>query len=48
MTLLRLENFAAPSTGAKEKLKAALKVYGKALELDPETWSSGASSDRFR
>jgi glycolate oxidase FAD binding subunit len=36
LTLLRLETFAATIDERKEKLKAALKVYGKPLELDPE------------
>jgi glycolate oxidase FAD binding subunit len=34
VTALRIENFAAAVAGRKQKLKEALKVYGKALELD--------------
>jgi glycolate dehydrogenase FAD-binding subunit len=34
VTALRIENFATAVTGRKAKLKEALKVYGKALELD--------------
>jgi glycolate oxidase FAD binding subunit len=34
VTALRLENFAAAVTGRKQRLKEALKVYGKAMELD--------------
>ncbi len=34
VTALRLENFAGAVTGRKQRLKEALKVYGKALELD--------------
>jgi glycolate oxidase FAD binding subunit len=34
VTALRLENFATAVAGRKAKLKEALKVYGKALELD--------------
>jgi glycolate oxidase FAD binding subunit len=34
VTALRIENFKAAVAGRKDKLKAALKVYGKALELD--------------
>ncbi|MCZ7596417.1 MAG: glycolate oxidase subunit GlcE [Hyphomicrobium sp.] len=34
VTALRLENFASAVTGRKQRLKEALKVYGKALELD--------------
>jgi glycolate oxidase FAD binding subunit len=36
LTLLRLETFAAAIDQRKEKLKAALKVYGAPIELDPE------------
>lgn len=36
LTLLRLETFAAAIDERKEKLKAALKVYGKPIELDSE------------
>jgi glycolate oxidase FAD binding subunit len=40
VTLLRLETFSAAIEGRKEKLKAALKVYGTPIELDAEeTWS---------
>ena len=40
VTLLRLETFTAAIDGRKEKLKAALKVYGTPLELDSEsTWN---------
>jgi len=40
VTLLRLENFSAAVDERKEKLKAALKVYGHPIELDAEqTWS---------
>lgn len=34
VTALRLENFSAAVTSRKQKLKEALKVYGKALELE--------------
>jgi glycolate oxidase FAD binding subunit len=34
ITALRLENFATAVTGRKQRLKEALKVYGKAMELD--------------
>jgi glycolate oxidase FAD binding subunit len=34
VTALRLENFSGAVTARKQKLKEALKVYGKALELD--------------
>ena len=34
VTALRLENFSAAVNGRKQRLKEALKVYGKALELD--------------
>ncbi|HEY7669857.1 MAG TPA: FAD-binding protein [Hyphomicrobium sp.] len=34
VTALRIENFASALAGRKQKLKEALKVYGKALELD--------------
>lgn len=34
VTALRLENFFAAVTSRKQKLKEALKVYGKALELE--------------
>ena len=34
VTALRIENFATAVTGRKQRLKEALKVYGKALELD--------------
>ena len=34
VTALRIENFAPAVAGRKLKLKEALKVYGKALELD--------------
>ena len=34
VTALRLENFASAVAGRKQRLKEALKVYGKALELD--------------
>ena len=34
VTALRLENFSAAVAGRKQRLKEALKVYGKALELD--------------
>ncbi len=34
VTALRLENFAGAVAGRKQRLKEALKVYGKALELD--------------
>lgn len=34
VTALRIENFAAAVAGRKQRLKEALKVYGKALELD--------------
>jgi glycolate oxidase FAD binding subunit len=34
VTALRLENFATSVTDRKHRLKDALKVYGKALELD--------------
>lgn len=34
VTALRLENFSTAVTGRKQRLKEALKVYGKALELD--------------
>jgi glycolate oxidase FAD binding subunit len=34
VTALRIENFQAALAGRKQKLKEALKVYGKALELD--------------
>lgn len=37
LTLLRLENFATSVAERLEKLKAALKIYGKPLELDSET-----------
>lgn len=36
LTLLRLETFAATIDERKEKLKAALKVYGAPVELDSE------------
>ncbi len=36
LTLLRLETFAAAIDQRKEKLKAALKVYGAPIELGPE------------
>ena len=36
LTLLRLETFAAAIEERKEKLKAALKVYGTPIELDSE------------
>ncbi len=36
LTLLRLETFAAAIDQRKEKLKAALKVYGTPIELDSE------------
>jgi glycolate oxidase FAD binding subunit len=43
VTALRLENFSGAVTARKQKLKEALKVYGKALELDHretlEFWS---------
>jgi glycolate oxidase FAD binding subunit len=40
VTLLRLETFSAAIDERKEKLKAALKVYGQPLELDSEaTWN---------
>jgi glycolate oxidase FAD binding subunit len=43
VTALRIENFATAVAGRKLKLKEALKVYGKALELDHreslEFWS---------
>jgi glycolate oxidase FAD binding subunit len=40
VTLLRLENFSAAVNERKEKLKAALKVYGTPIELNAEeTWS---------
>jgi len=40
VTLLRLETFAAAIDERKEKLKAALKVYGTPIELDSElTWN---------
>jgi len=43
ITALRLENFSGAVTARKQKLKEALKVYGKALELDHretlEFWS---------
>lgn len=40
VTLLRLENFVSSLAYRKEKLKEALKVYGKPLELDAsESWS---------
>ena len=34
VTALRIENFASAVAARKQKLKEALKVYGKALELD--------------
>lgn len=34
VTALRLENFATAVAGRKQRLQEALKVYGKALELD--------------
>jgi glycolate oxidase FAD binding subunit len=34
VTALRLENFAAAVAGRKQRLKEALKVYGKSMELD--------------
>jgi glycolate oxidase FAD binding subunit len=34
VTALRIENFSAAVAGRKQRLKEALKVYGKALELD--------------
>lgn len=34
VTALRLENFSSAVTSRKQKLKEALKVYGKALELE--------------
>ena len=34
VTALRLENFSTAVNGRKQRLKEALKVYGKALELD--------------
>jgi glycolate dehydrogenase FAD-binding subunit len=34
VTALRIENFASAVAGRKQRLKEALKVYGKALELD--------------
>ena len=34
VTALRLENFSSAVVGRKQRLKEALKVYGKALELD--------------
>ncbi len=34
VTALRLENFSSAVAGRKQRLKEALKVYGKALELD--------------
>ena len=34
VTALRLENFASAVSGRKQRLKEALKVYGKPLELD--------------
>jgi len=34
VTALRLENFSSAVTARKQRLKEALKVYGKALELD--------------
>ena len=40
VTLLRLENFSAAVDERKDKLKAALKVYGNPIELDAEqTWN---------
>jgi glycolate oxidase FAD binding subunit len=40
LTLLRLENFTAAIEERKEKLKSALKIYGRPIELDSEaTWS---------
>lgn len=36
LTLLRLENFAGAVAYRKDKLKAALKVYGEPLMLEPE------------
>lgn len=40
VTLLRLETFSTAIEGRKEKLKAALKVYGTPIEIDAEeTWS---------
>jgi glycolate dehydrogenase FAD-binding subunit len=43
VTALRLENFSGAVTARKQKLKEALRVYGKALELDHretlEFWS---------
>ncbi|MBS0267385.1 MAG: FAD-binding protein [Proteobacteria bacterium] len=36
LTLLRLETFSTSIDERKEKLKTALKVYGKPIELDPE------------
>ena len=36
LTLLRLETFSTSIDERREKLKAALKVYGKAIELDQE------------
>ena len=40
VTLLRLETFSTAIEERKEKLKAALKIYGTPIELDAEaTWS---------
>ena len=44
VTALRLENFSAAVAGRKQRLKEALKVYGKALELDHARRSTSGAS----